>query len=106
MNPATHASPITNRQSPITNHVLITGGAGFIGSHLVERLLADGKSVTVLDDVSTGNLDNLQAVRSHPKLRVIQSKISACSELSQVVAGAEAIYHLAAAAGVELRGTS
>lgn len=83
-------------------HILITGGAGFIGSHLVERLLADGKSVVVVDDLSTGSLDNLCAVASHPKLRVIQSKISACAELPALVAGAESVYHLAAAVGVEL----
>jgi UDP-glucose 4-epimerase len=80
----------------------VTGGAGFIGSHLVERLLADGKAVAVIDDLSTGTLDNLQAVRGHPRLRVVESRISACAELAPLVAGAEAIYHLAAAVGVEL----
>ena len=83
-------------------HVLVTGGAGFIGSHLVERLLAAGKSVVVLDDLSTGSLDNLSWVSGEPALRVVQSKISACSELAEMVAGAESIYHLAAAVGVEL----
>jgi UDP-glucose 4-epimerase len=92
-------SPIANRQSPI---VLVTGGAGFIGSHLVERLLADGKTVVVVDDLSTGSLKNLRAVAKHPKLRVIQSKISACAELPRLAADAEAIYHLAATVGVEL----
>ena len=87
-------------------HVLVTGGAGFIGSHLVERLLADGKAVTVIDDCSTGSLDNLRAVKTHPRLRVIQSKISACPELAKCVAEAESIYHLAAAVGVELVVTS
>jgi nucleoside-diphosphate-sugar epimerase len=82
--------------------VLVTGGAGFIGSHLVERLLADGKAVAVIDDLSTGTLDNLQAVRGNPRLRVVEARISACPELAQLVAGAEAIYHLAAAVGVEL----
>jgi len=86
--------------------VLVTGGAGFIGSHLVERLLADGKAVTVIDDCSTGSLDNLRAVKAHPRLRVIQSKVSACPELSECVAQAESIYHLAAAVGVELVVTS
>lgn len=85
-----------------TPHVLITGGAGFIGSHLVERLLADGKRVVVIDDLSTGSLDNLRAAATHPKLRVVQSKVSACGELSPLVAAAESIYHLAAAVGVEL----
>lgn len=85
-----------------TQHVLVTGGAGFIGSHLVQRLLADGKSVVVLDDLSTGSLENLAEVGGHPELRIIQSKISTCSELAQLVSSAESIYHLAAAVGVEL----
>jgi UDP-glucose 4-epimerase len=83
-------------------HVLVTGGAGFIGSHLVARLLADGKPVVVVDDLSTGSLDNLQAVKSHRGLRVIVSTVSGCAELPQLAAGAEAIYHLAAAVGVEM----
>ena len=85
-----------------SEHILVTGGAGFIGSHLVERLLADRKSVTVIDDCSTGSLDNLRSVIPNPNLRVIQSKVSECSELSKVVAGSNSIYHLAAAVGVEL----
>ena len=84
------------------DHILVTGGAGFIGSHLVERLLAEGKWVTVIDDCSTGRLENLQAVRSHPRLQVIVSKISHCPDLGRVAAEAECIYHLAAAVGVEL----
>ena len=96
------ASRITHHASRITHHVLVTGGAGFIGSHLVERLLADGKSVVVVDDLSTGRLENLRTVREHPKLRVIESRVSSCRELGQLVAQAESIYHLAAAVGVEL----
>lgn len=88
--------------SASTQHVLVTGGAGFIGSHLVERLLADGKSVVVLDDLSTGSRENLRAVAAHPGLRMIEAKISAFAELPQLVAGAECIYHLAAAVGVDL----
>jgi UDP-glucose 4-epimerase len=91
-----HPAPRTPR------HVLVTGGAGFIGSHLVERLLADGKCVVVLDDLSTGSLDNLAAVKTHPQLRVITGKVSACAELPELVAQAESVYHLAAAVGVEL----
>jgi UDP-glucose 4-epimerase len=85
-----------------SGHILVTGGAGFIGSHLVERLLREGKSVVVLDDFSTGSRQNLQAVSSHNRLRVIESKISACKELAELVEKAEAIYHLAAAVGVDL----
>ena len=83
-------------------HILVTGGAGFIGSHLVERLLDEGKSVVVVDDLSTGNRENLRALETHPRLRVIQSKISACAELPELVVQAESIFHLAAAVGVEL----
>jgi UDP-glucose 4-epimerase len=86
----------------ITRHILVTGGAGFIGSHLVERLLRDGKSVVVIDDLSTGSLENLRAMRADPQLRIIEASISGCSELMQLAAKAESIYHLAAAVGVEL----
>jgi UDP-glucose 4-epimerase len=83
-------------------HILVTGGAGFIGSHLVERLLKDGTSVVVIDDLSTGSLENLHSVKGNPELRVIQSRISHCAELSELVARSKTVYHLAAAVGVEL----
>ncbi len=82
--------------------VLVTGGAGFIGSHLTERLLADGASVVVIDDLSTGSLDNLRAVAGHPGLRVVGSKVSEFADLAGLVAGCGFIFHLAAAVGVEL----
>jgi len=85
-----------------SKHIIVTGGAGFIGSHLVERLLKDGKAVVVIDDLSTGNLENLAAVKDHAKLRVIASKVSECKELNDLAREAESIYHLAAAVGVEL----
>src|SRR5260370_30304700 len=84
-----------------SSHILVTGGAGFIGSHLVDRLLAEGKSVVVVDDLSTGALENLSQARANPRLRVVQAKISQCPDLAGLVAGAESIYHLAAAVGVE-----
>ncbi|TAL06962.1 MAG: NAD-dependent epimerase/dehydratase family protein [Verrucomicrobia bacterium] len=85
-----------------THHVMVTGGAGFIGSHLVERLLHEGKRVVVVDDLSTGSRENLRSVEKNPSLRIIESKISACAELPQLVTSAESIFHLAAAVGVEL----
>jgi UDP-glucose 4-epimerase len=91
-------SSILHPSSPI----LVTGGAGFIGSHLVERLLAEGKTVVVIDDLSTGSLENLHTVKSYPRLRVVQSKISACAGLPKLAANAEFIFHLAATVGVEL----
>jgi UDP-glucose 4-epimerase len=87
-------------------NILVTGGAGFIGSHLVERLLAEGNSVTVIDDLSTGRLSNLRGVQSEPKLTVIESRISDCKNLADVVGNVGAIFHLAAAVGVELVMTS
>src|ERR1035437_65437 len=85
-----------------TKPILVTGGAGFIGAHLVERLLNDGKSVVVIDNLSTGSLENLAAVKANPHFRFIQSKISGCAELPQLTANAEFIFHLAATVGVEL----
>ena len=84
------------------DHVLVTGGAGFIGSHLVERLLADGNRVVVIDDLSTGRLENLSSMAKDPRLRVIESKVSGCAQLPAIVNAATAIFHLAAAVGVEL----
>lgn len=86
----------------MAKHVLVTGGAGFIGSHLVERLLADGKRVVVIDDCSTGSLENLKPVSSNDRLQVFENKVSECLELRGLVENSESIYHLAAAVGVEL----
>jgi UDP-glucose 4-epimerase len=83
-------------------HILVTGGAGFIGSHLVERLLGDGKTIVIIDDFSTGSLENLRAVKKNPRLKIIRAKISACKDLPKLAADAEFIFHLAATVGVEL----
>jgi len=82
--------------------ILVTGGAGFIGSHLVERLLNDGHAVVVIDDFSTGSRDNLRTFAGHPNLRVIAARISDCTELPELAAQAKFIFHLAATVGVEL----
>jgi UDP-glucose 4-epimerase len=84
------------------SQVIVTGGAGFIGSHLVERLLREGKRVVVIDDLSTGSLENLGAAVSNSNLRIIARKISDCGELPELMMQTEAVYHLAAAVGVEL----
>lgn len=80
--------------------VLVTGGAGFIGSHLTELLLSRGDTVTVVDDLSTGRRANLPA--SHPGLRFVESDLGAA--LASSIAGEvfDEIYHLAAAVGVKL----
>jgi UDP-glucose 4-epimerase len=79
---------------------LITGGAGFIGSHLTELLLAGGLRVTVVDDESTGSVDNLAAVRDHDRLTFVRGDASDAGLLRQLVASADDVYHLAASVGV------
>lgn len=81
---------------------LVTGGAGFIGSHLVELLLERGEEVVVIDDLSTGTLRNLQSVIAHPRLQVRQESILDKSALRWAAGGADRIFHLAAAVGVNL----
>ncbi len=80
---------------------LVTGGAGFIGSHLVERLLERGDHVTVLDDLSTGQRPNLAAVETHPHFRFVEGSVLDAEAVRKLVGEASAVYHLAAAVGVE-----
>ena len=79
---------------------LITGGAGFIGSHLTEHLLAAGNEVVVLDDLSTGTLDNLSDVIGRPEFRFVRGSVTDPAAVEASMAGIEAVFHLAAAVGV------
>lgn len=81
---------------------LITGGAGFIGSHLTEALLERGEEVTVLDNLSTGRLSNLDAVRHNPNLTVVRGSVLDELTVDELVHHAEVVVHLAAAVGVKL----
>lgn len=81
---------------------LVTGGAGFIGSHLVEALLAQGNRVLVLDDLSTGRLENLDAVKAHPRLEVVTESVAHAVLLAELIRRADVVYHLAAVVGVRL----
>jgi len=82
------------------NKILVTGAAGFIGSHLVEALLADGHEVVGLDNLSTGHIQNLRAVVDHPGFRLIQGTILDEPLVRKLIAEADTIFHLAAAVGV------
>jgi UDP-glucose 4-epimerase len=81
---------------------LITGGAGFIGSHLAEALLARGQHVTIIDDLSTGSLDNVRHLIGHERFRFAIETIGNEMVLDRLVSECDVIYHLAAAVGVQL----
>ena len=80
---------------------LITGGAGFIGSHLAEYLLAIGHEVVVIDDLSTGRIENLKPIHNHPHLTIVTDDIRNLSALEPLVRECDVIYHLAAVLGVQ-----
>jgi UDP-glucose 4-epimerase len=81
-------------------HVLVTGGAGFIGSHVVERHLALGDHVHVVDDLSTGNIENLRPFLEHPNLRFEEADLLTWPNIEKVATWADRVYHLAAVVGV------
>jgi UDP-glucose 4-epimerase len=80
--------------------ILVTGGAGFIGSHLVDQLLSEGHSILALDNISTGNLKNLSNNAGNAKCRIIQGSILDQELLATLVSNVDYIFHLAAAVGV------
>ncbi|HEY4742750.1 MAG: GDP-mannose 4,6-dehydratase [Candidatus Acidiferrales bacterium] len=81
---------------------LITGGAGFIGSHLAERLLARGDDVIILDDLSTGSVENIRHLKSHERLQCVFDSIQNRMLLAELVDESDVVFHLAAAVGVRL----
>ena len=81
---------------------LITGGAGFIGSHLAESLIAQGHSVSVLDDLSTGRLANIEHLRHHPRFDCTIDSVTNERVVSRMIDRTDVVFHLAAAVGVKL----
>ena len=81
---------------------LITGGAGFIGSHLADALLARGDSVVVIDDLSTGSIRNIEHLKGHPRFRYLIDTMMNAPLLAELVDGVDQVFHLAAAVGVQL----
>ena len=82
--------------------VLITGGAGFIGSHLGERLLSDGHEVTAIDDLSTGSFENIESFRDDPNFRFVFDNVRNSETMHILMESCDVVYHLAAAVGVQL----
>ncbi len=83
-------------------HCLITGGAGFVGSHLAEALLADGCTVTVVDNLATGRQSNLSHVLHHPNFRFVKLDVANRELMAPLVAQSTEVYHLASYVGVRL----
>ena len=81
---------------------LITGGAGFIGSHLADRLLARGDQVILIDDLSTGRLSNIEHLNGHSDVEFVLGSILDADLVEQIVSRVDAVFHLAAAVGVNL----
>jgi UDP-glucose 4-epimerase len=83
-----------------TRRIIVTGGAGFIGSHLVERLLADGHTVAVLDNLSTGRMENLDQAKDNLQCSIYRVDVSNYSEIKQFFEGVDWVFHLAALADI------
>jgi UDP-glucose 4-epimerase len=81
---------------------LITGGAGFIGSHLAEELLRRGNEVYVVDDLSTGSINNIRHLKTHDRFHYVIDSCANTHLMAELVDGCDKIYHLAAAVGVKL----
>jgi UDP-glucose 4-epimerase len=83
-------------------HYLITGGAGFIGSHLAERLLREGHSVTVIDDLCTGSIHNIERLKVQRGFNYVVESIFNRHLLAELIDDSDAVFHLAASVGVRL----
>ena len=86
--------------APPTGIDLVTGGAGFIGSHLVDRLLADGRAVRVLDSFVVGRRANLKQHNGNSKLAIIEGDVADAAAVAAASAGVERVFHLAARADI------
>ena len=75
---------------------IVTGGCGFIGSHIVDRLLAEGQDVTVIDNCSTGRLENLAHHKGDPHLTIVEADICDHDKIAPLFEGVDWVFHMAA----------
>lgn len=85
-----------------TRTYLVTGGAGFIGSHLADVLLAEGNRIVALDDFSTGRMDNIAHLMDHPGFELVRGDITDADVVDELASGVDVLVHLAASVGVKL----
>ena len=74
--------------------ILVTGGAGFVGSHLIDTLLAEGHSLIALDNISTGRIENLESARNHPNFEYIEGSVLNQNLLEELISRTDYIFHL------------
>lgn len=86
----------------LTVHHVITGGAGFIGSHLADALVARGDRITIVDDLTTGSLMNIEHLLAEPRVEFVEATVTDASVLDDALEGADTCFHLASAVGVHL----
>src|SRR5215216_2310416 len=93
---------VTAGTTNVLGRALVTGGAGFIGSHLCELLLAEGWEVYVLDDLSTGSVRNVEQLMNRPDFHLVVDSVLKPAVVNELVHKCDVVYHLAAAVGVRL----
>src|SRR5215471_1056188 len=81
---------------------LLTGGAGFVGSHLAEALLTEGHRVQVVDDLSTGSIENIRHLKERPGFEYVIDTVMKEHLMAELIDGCDVVFHMAAAVGVKL----
>lgn len=93
---------MTERRDPRALTYFVTGGAGFVGSHLADALLAEGNRVVALDDLSTGRMENISRLSDHPAFDFVRGSITDAETVEELTERSDVVVHLAASVGVKL----